>query len=178
MFRLCTWTMAWIALSVTALHAQDMAAAKFEKSTSTQGGYSVLFPGKPESQKKLVPSPVGELTVNFDIVPVAKNAAFIVSYNDYPDAIKQEDPTKLLEGVRDGNKGQDGSIIADEVITFGPDKLPGRKVVIKKEGGLIMKNLMVLSGTRLYQAMVVGEASIVNSPVVESKFYKSFTITK
>jgi len=178
MFRLFGLSIALLLSSLVITSAQDITKAKFEKSTSSKGGYSVNFPVKPISQQKKANSPIGELTINLDIVPFGQGAAFIVSFNDYPDAVKQQDPNKMLEGVRDGNKGEDGTILEDEAIKFGPDKLPGRKIVIKKNGGLMMKNLMVFKGTRLYQAMVVGEESLIKSPELEEKFYKSFTITK
>lgn len=178
MFRLFGLSITLLLSSLAITSAQDISKVKFEKSTSSKGGYSVNFPGKPISQQKTANSPIGELTINLDIVPFGQGAAFIVSFNDYPDAVKQQDPNKMLEGVRDGNKGEDGTIVEDSAIKFGPDKLPGRKIVIKKNGGLMMKNLMVFKGTRLYQAMVVGEESLIKSPELEEKFYKSFTITK
>lgn len=178
MFRFSGLSIALLLSSLVLTSAQDIKAVKFEKSTSTKGGYSVNFPGKPISQQKTANSQIGELIINLDIVPFGQGAAFIVSYNDYPDAVKQQDPNKMLEGVRDGNKGTDGTLVEDKAIKFGPDKLPGRKIVIKKNGGIMMKNLMIFKGTRLYQAMVVGEETLIQSPEVEEKFYKSFTITK
>ncbi len=178
MCRLCSYTVAWIALSVAALQAQDIAAAKFEKSTSTKGGYSVSFPGKPTSQQEKKPSQLGELTMHIDAVLFGKGSAFMVSWNDYPAEIKQQNADMLLKDFRDGTKGEDGTILEDEALKFGSESLPARKFVIKKNGNVFIKNLMVLKDTRLFQVAVMGEESIVKSPVTESKFYKSFTITK
>jgi hypothetical protein len=156
----------------------DLSKVEFKTFTSNKGKFAVLFPGEPLHQQKQSPTPLGEVTLEIDLVPFGQGGAFIVCYNDYPNQIRDEDPVKLLKGVRDGIKGEDGKIVQDDDSPFGPDKLPSRKFTIKKEGELLMKNLIVLNGNRLYQAMVVGEAKQVNAKEVEEKFYQSFSITK
>lgn len=164
-------------ISATALPAQDVSKLKFEKFTSKEGKYTANFPGKVMNQKKSAKTDVGEIQINLDLVPIGNDLAFIISFNDYPDSLKSTDPEKMLIGVRDGNKGVEGELISDEAIAFGPDKLPGRKVLIKKPGETYMRTMMVLKGTRLYQVMVVGKKEQVNSKAVDN-FQKSFQLTK
>lgn len=157
--------------------AQDLSKLSFEKFTSSTGKYTAQFPGKPKSQKQSAKTEMGDIQINIDAVSIGQNVAFMISFNDYPSAIKNADPEKLLEGVRDGNKGKDGEIVNDESFQYGPDKLPGRKVLIKKTGGLSMRNMMILKGTRLYQVMVVGSDEQLKSAAVE-RFQKSFQLAK
>lgn len=161
----------------TGLQAMSLDGLKLNKFSSTKGNYSIAFPGKVESSERKTNSDVGEITFYTDVVELGQTAAFLVCYNDYPAAVKNADPKKLLDGVINGNKGPDGSLVKNEAITFGTAKLPGRNVVIKKPGDTYMRNLAVLQGVRLYQVMVVGNEKTVNHPKMD-EFYKSFTITK
>lgn len=177
MFRLVRLTLALCLLVPLTLQAQDVSKLKFEKYTSAQGKYTANFPGKVQQQKKSAPTEAGDIQIHLDIVAIGNDLAFIISFNDYPEAIKAANPENVLAGVRDGNKGADGEIVSDEAIKFGPEKLAGRKVTIKKPGELYLKTLMVLKGARLYQVMVVGKKEQINSKGVED-FHKSFQITK
>lgn len=159
------------------LFAQDLASATFEKFTSKDGKYTVMFPGKPQLQQQNAKTELGDIQVNMNIVAIGNDVAFIVGHNDYPDKVKSADPAKLLEGARNGNKGADGEIVTDEAIKFGPDKLPGRRFLIKKPGDMYMRNMIILKGTRLYQVMMIGKKDVVTSKESE-KYYKSFELTK
>ena len=159
------------------LLAQDLSKKTFEKFTSKEGKFSVMFPGKPELQKQKAATEVGDIQITLNIVAIGNDVAFIVSFNDYPDAVKNADPAQMLEGARNGNKGKDGEIVEDDEIKFGPEKLPARKFLIKKPGGIYMKNLIVLKGTRLYQVMLIGKKDVVESKEAE-KYYKSFEVMK
>ena len=172
--RLC---LTIVLLFPIAFMAQELSKQTFEKFTNKEGRFSVLFPGKPQTQKQKTPTAAGDIEFTMNLVAIGNDAAFIVSFNDYPVAVKNADANKILEGVRDGNKGQDGEILDDDAIKFGPDKLPARSILIKKSNGTYMKNMMILKGIRLYQVMVVGKKSIIESKEVE-KFYKSFEVTK
>ncbi len=159
------------------LFSQDLSKQTFEKFTSKDGKYSVMFPGKPQLQKQNARTEVGNIQINMNIVAIGNDAAFIVGHNDYPDAVRNADSGQLLEGARNGNKGKDGEIVEDEAIKFGPDKLPGRRFLIKKPGDIYMKNMIVLKGTRMYQVMLIGKKDVVESKEAD-KYYKSFELTK
>jgi hypothetical protein len=172
--RVC---LSFVLLIPVALFAQDLSKQTFEKFTSQDGKFTVMFPGKAQTQKQKAATDLGDIQITMNLVSIGNELAFIVSFNDYPDAVKNADPNQMLDGVRNGNKGQDGEIVEEDASKFGPDKLPARKILIKKPGGLYMKNMMILKGTRLYQVMVVGKKEALDSKEVE-KFYKSFELTK
>jgi hypothetical protein len=159
------------------LFAQDLSKLTFEKFTSKEGKYSVMFPGKPQLQQQKANTELGDIEITMNVLAIGNDMAFIVSHNDYPDAVKNADPGQMLEGARNGNKGKDGEIVTDEAIKFGPEKLPGRRFLIKKPGDIYMKNMIIFKGTRLYQVMLIGKKDVVESKDAD-KYYKSFELTK
>lgn len=177
MFRRCLLLMLAVFTLTTFVHGQDADKLKFQKHQSKEGKYKVEFPGKPTTQNQKAKTELGEITIFLDVVPLGQNMAFIVSYNDYPEAITSADPMTVLNGVRDGNKGNDGEIVEDKADVFGPDKIPCKRIYIKKPNDLYMKNLMIMKGTRLYQVMVVARKPAIDSPAID-KYYKSFELTK
>ncbi|MBL8824323.1 MAG: hypothetical protein JNJ77_17180 [Planctomycetia bacterium] len=177
MFRRCLLLMLVVFMLPVMLGAQDESNLKFQKHQSKEGKYKVEFPGKPMTQNQKANTELGEITIVLDVVAIGQNMAFIVSYNDYPEAITNADPITVLNGVRDGNKGKDGEIIEDRADVFGPDKIPCKRVYIKKPNDLYMKNLMIMKGTRLYQVMVVAKKPAIESDAI-NKYYKSFELTK
>ena len=161
------------------LAAEDkIAQAKFEKHTNKKGGFSVSFPGKPKTHIQKAPSQAGELTIFMDMVEFGKGTIFIVSYNDYPEALLQGDAQKHLEDVRDGINGPDGEVLKDDKWDFGPAKLPARQVLIRKAGGVYLKGWIILKGNRLYQMVAVGDEKLVRSPEVEQKFFQSLSLSQ
>lgn len=159
------------------LIAQDLSKVAFEKFTSKEGKFTVSLPGKPQEQKQTRSTELGDIQIKMYFVPIGKDSAFLISFNDNPEALKNSDPALLLEGARNGVKGKDSELINDEIIKFGPDKLPGRRFLIKKPGGIYVKSMVILNGLRLYQVMVIGKKEFVEAKEVD-KFYKSFELTK
>ncbi|MFT3881954.1 MAG: hypothetical protein QM703_20150 [Gemmatales bacterium] len=160
-----------------ALIAQDLSKQTFTKFTSKEGKFNVLFPGKPQEQKQTKSTELGDIQIKMFIVPIGNDSAFFVSFNDNPEALKNSDPMQMLEGARNGVQGKEGELVSDEAIKFGPDKLPGRRFLIKKPGGTYVRSMVILNGLRLYQVMVIGKKEFVEAKEVD-KFYKSFELTK
>ncbi|MBY0461091.1 MAG: hypothetical protein K2V38_27535 [Gemmataceae bacterium] len=131
--------------------------------TSPEGKYAVKFPGKPKLTAPVAKSAIGDLTVHTALYAAADGSAYTASYTDFPrDAVKAENLKTFFDGVRDGIKGTKGEVVSEKEIVFGPDKLPGRELVVEKEKGKQrIKVRVVLRDNRLYQWAVLGTPEFV-----------------
>jgi hypothetical protein len=156
---------------------QEPGSLQFKKYTSEKGKYSIKFPGTVVSQQQEGNSAVGKIKINLDIVAVSNKVVFMVAYNDFPEILRAGDVNTMLDGAVTGNAGKDGLVESSEKITHGPDKLPGRKALIKKPGDMYARNLIIIKDLRLYQVMVIGSKSFVTDKVIDD-FYASLVLTK
>jgi hypothetical protein len=147
--------------------------------SSEEGKYSVKFPGEPKVSTKKTRSDLGELKVVIATYATADGNAYMVSYTDFPAAAtKPENRGTLYDGVRDGVKGRDGKLVSEKEIEFGPDKLPGREVVVDKgKGKQRVKFRVVLRDDRLYQVLVTGTTEFVGGKDA-TRFLESLELTK
>ncbi len=163
-----------ICVLLVAVQAAALSAA--EKYTSKDGKYTATFPAAPkESPPKEIDAPglgvkIKQFTTALD---VKKDLAFMVVYHDYPEVVAMAAPQRILGLVRDGCQGAAGRLVADKELADA--KPPAREFQIEKEG-TYYRSRAILSGTRLYQVIVVGR----NRDDVNSKeaneFIESFAI--
>ena len=136
---------------------------------SDSGSFKCLFPAEPESDGK-------ELAVGAErTVPVwthrakANDWVYSVTVAEYPAVFAEVPADTLLDGARDGLKGKDGKVKAEEKMK-GP--YPGRAVRIEA-GKNTVRSRLVLGGSRLYQVTVAGPTK--NFPEKTSEaFFNSF----
>ncbi len=141
------------------------------------GKFTVRFPGKPKETPQTAKSALGDLKVFTATYATADGNAYLASYTDFPPGTaKPENRNTLLDGVRDGLKGKDGEILADNEIELGKDKLPAREYEVKK-GKQVIRFRVVLRDDRLYQVAVVGTADFVSGKEAKG-FLESFALTK
>lgn len=145
-----------------------------EKYVSKEGKYSVVFPKAPKELTQDLPLPEGKSKLHMALVEVSKDQALIGTYNDYPADVTDKPAQKILEGVRDGAKG-DGEIVTDKEITYGKAKVPGREYHFTK-GAFHQRFRIYLKGSRLYQVGVVGATKDVVLAKDADKFLDSFEI--
>ena len=156
--------------------ASGLSAQEFSQYASTAGRYKILFPGAVKTTTTDIPAGKDTLKLTLDTVELRGNTVFLVSFVDTPDAVAKQPPGPRLDKVRDGNKGASGKVIEEKDVTIGPEKYPGRDVLIETPDGCI-RNRIVIAGNRLYQVMVQGSKEVVTSPSAD-KFLASFEITK
>src|ERR1700722_17920372 len=101
--------------------------------TPEGGKFSIRFPTKPKESSQMTKSAIGEVTVFTATHSTNEGNALMVSYSDLPPAAaKKENLNSLIEGVREGAKGKDGTIRTDEEFKFGTEELFGHKIYLKK----------------------------------------------
>ena len=154
------------------------ASAQPKAYTSAEGMFTAAFPGTPRETEKTASTAVGEVKVTVLTYANSDGNAYMVSYSDFPAAAtKPENHKTLIDGVRDGIKKQlRGEVTDEKDITHGDDKLTGREFVVKKDKTRV-KVRVVVSGTRVYQAAVIGTDAFATGKD-GTTFLDSFSITK
>ncbi|MFO0814908.1 MAG: hypothetical protein U0796_16935 [Gemmatales bacterium] len=156
--------------------AQGDASAKKGKFVSEKGRFSVKFPGRVRSQVQEVETAFGKMKSNIEAFTLGQNMMLMVVYCDLPPAAKA-DPSTVFENIKPSAKGFDGVIVKDEGLTFGPDKLPARRLLVRKENNMMVRNLIILKDERIYQVIVMGPGGLIGEKRAE-EFVSSFEITK
>jgi len=160
---------AWIVAGIVAVgvaavfmtnRGQDLlssppAPAAWQEFSSTEGSFAVLLPGTPSYEKQNSSTAVGPIDMHLFSLDLAKDAAFMIMYSDYPDVIAQAPADKVLDGGRDGALANTkGRLVAEESMSL--DGFPGREFTIDIPGKGMMKLRAYLVRQRLYQIMAVG----------------------
>ncbi|HJZ56156.1 MAG TPA: hypothetical protein VKE74_14410 [Gemmataceae bacterium] len=163
------------ALCSAATHGAQAAGEVFRPK---DGQFSVRFPGKPKENSQNADSALGQLKVYTATFATTEGNVYLVSYTDFPaGTVKPESHAALFDGVREGLK-KDGKLVSETELAVGPDKLPGREIVIEKEKGKQhVKFRVVIRGDRLFQVAVVGSGDFVKGKEATA-FLDSFDVTK
>ena len=163
-------------VALVGLFVAASAGQEFTPYASSAGRYKVLFPGTVKTETTDVKAGKDTLKLTLDSVELKGDTVFLVSYIDTTDEVAKQPTGPRLDKVRDGNKGPAGKVIEDKDVTVGPEKYPGRDVLIQTPGGYL-RNRIVIAGKRLYQVMIQGTKEVVTSPSAD-RFIESFEITK
>lgn len=157
-------------LLALAVLAAPLAAADLTHG-SDSSSFTARFPAEPRlDEKDLVIGGGRSAWVAIHRATDPKSGAeFSVTVADYPAAFAEVPADTLLDGVRDGLKGKDGKVRAEERMR-GP--YPGRAVRIEA-GSNTVRTRLVLVGTRLFQVTVTGKTSKFPEKLSE-EFYASF----
>lgn len=161
-------------LATAALAAQPAA----EPYVSPEGRFAVRFPGAPKVVPQTTKSVIGDLKVTVATYATADANVYMVSFTDFPvAATKAENHKSLFDGVREAVKGK-GEVVTEKDLEFGPDKLPGREVIVDRDKGKQrIKFRAVLRDNRLYQVAIIGTADFVSSKDATA-FFESLDLTK
>ena len=168
-------TLAAVVVFASAAAAQP-AAAPF---ASTDGRYAAAFPGRPKVTAQTAKSALGDLPVRVATYATADANVYMVSFTDFPTAAaKAENRATLFDGIKNGVKGPRGEIASDAEFAFGPDKLPGREVVVDRDKGKQrIRFRAFLRDNRLYQVAVIGTPDFVSGKDATA-FMDSLELTK
>jgi hypothetical protein len=161
---------------VSALAAAAGCGKPMTDFTSAQYKFKTKFPGAPKEQSK----PMAGTTLKM-FATESRNGAFMVGVADMP--IPANEPAAMIEERLDGaqtgaiaNVG--GALKSSTKVTLA-GKHPGRDftaTITKPVSGLIRARVFLV-GTRMYQVMVVGSDSYVNSADA-NLFFDSFALTE
>jgi hypothetical protein len=140
---------------------------------SAAGRLKVTFPQAPKQVNQVAAG------INFTMfVYEEKEGAFMIGYADMP-IPPNEPPLQIqnrLVGAQAGALANVGGVATAQRDIKFQGKFPGREFegnVTRPQG--IVRARMIMSGTRLYQVIVLGRPGLVNSPAAD-RFFNSFTL--
>jgi hypothetical protein len=155
-------------------------ADRLKPFVSRAGKFRVKFSKEPRTETKELSLGAGgrAVPVTTERVNESRDTVFAVTFADYPESYREVPLNTVLDGVRRGLKGIDGTIEKDEEVVLGegPDRLFGREIWVKA-GRRAVRARVFLKGTRLYQVMVTGYRESLRDRDV-SGFLNSFELVK
>jgi len=167
----------WLVVVVLALSAGVVLAdrSSVSKYASESGKFSIDFPTRPnktDSDKSLA-------TASGNVTVVTSKAekdglVFSVTFVNYPDSFASVSASRVLDGVIDGMKGNDGQVSA--ISSFDEAGGSGRLATITA-GENVVKVKTILVGTRLYLVQVCGKKDAMRARTTD-EFLSSFRLTK
>jgi hypothetical protein len=139
------------------------------------GGYSIVFPAGLDVTSRVQDAPNG---VKLSLVSAdAPGKAFAVMELVLPDAAKGVPAKTLLDAGQNGAiRKSAGKLIESKDVAFGGDKLPGRELLVEKDGNRLLGKVIV-AGTRVYMVLAGGKDDYVASEEAAA-FLASFELAK
>ena len=159
--------------SAGAPQAAAPAGAPVQTYTSTDGRFSVLFPGTPKLEAQPIHLKNGETTTlyEFEFSADDDKASYIVMYNDYAADVIAGAPDALLQ------RTEAGAVVGKTLLTETAIDLhgvPGRAYTAKDSDGYNYDVHEFLSGTRFYQLIITTAKG--DSATHRDLFMNSFSI--
>jgi hypothetical protein len=155
------------------LAAADSPPAPF---ASKDGRFAVALPDAPK--EKDAKAKFGDAEVAVKLFTVGqKDRAFVVTYSDYPKAkIGADRDAFVAERVENNVSGLKGKVLANDKLTLGKGKHPGREVRVElADKKQLYRARAFLVGERLYQVAVLGPDEFVKGKEADA-FFASFTV--
>lgn len=166
-------------IGLTAISQAQEEKLNFKLHTDKGGQFAILFPGAPKKQEQDTDSPLGKLTVHTLMVEPNPKIAFLVSYNDYPAIIKDDEPQDVLGRVRDGNNQfLKGKLVVDRKISLGKEKHAGREIefVFPFMGmDMTYRANIFLVDSRLFQIVMIGSKEETHTEAADD-YFRSFKL--
>lgn len=139
-------------------------------------GFRIDFPGTPKQSQGTTQTSVGPLRITVATLEAAGGISYLASSTIYPAAALYDDPQHALTKARSGGlRNVRGKLRVEERLTV--TGAPARRVIVdvprRKQ---VYVGLFVLSGDRLYQAMIGVPAGRENAPEV-NRFLNSLALT-
>ena len=170
--RLMSLACAILFVAIPATRADDKVELKeFE---SKDGKFKMMLPGKPTEQKQKIETAIGDLNIVLFLIEINKESAVVVSYNDYPDAIKAAPAGTVLDGAVGGVIGK-GKKVSSKEIKYKDTKIEGREFEYTN-GDKTGKARVFLDGARMYQILILGTEEKLKA-IDTKKIFESFEIT-
>ena len=133
--------------------AAQAAATPLQPFTSSDGRFSVFFPGTPTLSSQPMQLKNSESTTLYEFSASADNgnASYIVMYNDYSPDVLADSPQTLLQRTENGAVAGK-TLLGDQAIDL--NGIPGRAYTATDANGYNYSVHEFLAGTRFYQLIV------------------------
>ena len=144
---------------------------------SSEGGFSILMPGKPSKQTLKMNSAIG--LIDFHLLTLEQeDVVYMVGYSDYPDTLVQRSTQDSLLDIAcyGAIVNLKGNLVSRRVISI--EEYPGREMKIEQaDGETVYLTRLFLVRKRLYQITVL---TLIRKEISEDdiKFLESFKLLK
>jgi hypothetical protein len=136
-------------------------------------GFTASFPCQVADTTKELATAAGSMTVRTHRGEHEK-VAYSVTMTEYPETFADLAAEKILDGVRDGMKG-DGELKTDKAVTVSDVPARELEVTTKKKTGI--RGIAVLNKRTLYVVTAAGPSDAISKEVA-TDFLKSFALDK
>jgi hypothetical protein len=153
------------------LKSPATAVPAFQPFACKEGGFTVLLPGTPKEEPRVMQTAAGTW-VKHQFSVQAGNLVWYAGYEDLP--VAPRDPKDIVSHGARAAAGERGKVLTEKEL---PGKEPGHEVLIRTAESVELRVRCYLAGRRLYQLIVGGPANEVTSPDVD-RFFASFRLTK
>jgi hypothetical protein len=144
------------------------------KYTSKEGKFAIMFPAGSKVKKQK--QDASGIEVNIYMVDKG-DQAYAVMTMLLPEGAEDLPPKTLLDGGQKGAVEKSGAkLLKAKDMSFGPKKLPGREVLVEKDGNQL-RAYLIIDGRRVYMVLVGGPDEFASGKEATA-FLKSFEITR
>jgi hypothetical protein len=144
--------------------------------TSTDGGYTITFPGEPTEQTQSMPTENGTLDIHIAALDLG-NAAYLAGWQVQPKKASK-DPKEVLDGAQSGMlESFPGAKVLSQKDIKLDGTYPGRDLVVRlADPDATQFSRYYLVGDHLYQMAAIAEGE--GDPAKAAKFLDSFKLAK
>jgi len=160
---------------IAAILIPQFVKPEWKEFISSDGGYSVLFPGTPIEQTQQVNTVDGAINMHF-IEFNGKTFSYFTGYVDYPESLfYRETADEILDGMRDRGVSKN-ILLSEDILSLDGD--PGRDLKVQMSGGKYIKYQRIyLVEHRAFQIIaVVAVKDEDNKSYYIKKFLDSFKL--
>jgi hypothetical protein len=152
--------------------SRSSSVSGWKKLTSTDGGFSVLMPGKPKAENQSLAIDGVKMEVHSCSAWSRSNGEFTVSYVDAPALMTEAAGERMLDDQgRRLTQGDDRRMLSTDSLTVNGYSVRQYRAIV--EGGLQADEKVYLVKRRLYILLVVHDRDQDKDDV--TKFFGSFT---
>ncbi|MTJ50740.1 hypothetical protein [Dolichospermum sp. UHCC 0259] len=130
---------------------------KWRTFTSPDGHFTVLMPGMPKRKTQIQKTHMGKIKLEiFLIQPPQQEAAYIVTYNEFPDSyVKMTNPQTIMDQAQYVELTTTKSRLLNQRNIRSSNFHPGKEIEYVNAIGKITKTRMFVAHGRLYKVMAI-----------------------
>ncbi len=130
---------------------------KWRTFTAPDGSFTVLMPGKPKGQTQIQKTYMGKIKLEIFVAePPKQEAAYIVTYNEFPDNyVQMTSPQKIMDQAQYMELTTTKSRLLNQRNIRSSNFHPGKEIEYVNAIGKITKTRMFVAHGRLYKVMSI-----------------------
>ena len=135
----------------------EVVQPKWRTFTAPDGYFSVLMPGKPKRKTQIQKTYMGKIKLEiFLIQPPQQEAAYIVTYNEFPDSyVQMTNPQTIMDQAQYVELTTTKSRLLNQRNIRSSNFHPGKEIEYVNAIGKITKTRMFVAHGRLYKVMAI-----------------------